>query len=85
VNVAVNGAVADKAPVPSVTVPSRNVTVPLGLPAPGGVTVTVAVNVTDCPKTDGLVPEATVVAVFALLTVWVIAALVLVLKLASPT
>jgi hypothetical protein len=52
-----------------VTVPSRKVTVPLGVPAPGATTETVAVNVTDCPKTDGFAPEATVVVVFALLTV----------------
>jgi hypothetical protein len=43
-------------------------TVPVGDPAPGAVTVTVAVNVTLWPKTDGLVEEATVVAVFALFT-----------------
>jgi hypothetical protein len=75
---------AERVPVPRVTVPSRNVTVPVGLPAPGATTATVAVKVTDWPKTDGFVPEATVVVVFALLTVWVIAVLVLVLKLALP-
>jgi hypothetical protein len=59
----------DSVPVPRVVVPSRNVTVPLGLPAPGAVTVTVAVKVTLCPKTDGLTDEATVVVVLALLTI----------------
>jgi len=84
VNVAVP---PDSVPVPSVVVPSRNVTVPVGVPVPGGTTATVAVKVTDCPKTGGLADEATVVVVLALaggLTVWVNAALVLVLKLVSP-
>ena len=48
-------------PVPRVVVPSLNVTVPVGVPAPGAVTVTVAVNVTDCPKTDGFTLEVTTV------------------------
>jgi hypothetical protein len=59
----------DSVPVPRVVVPSRNVTVPLGLLAPGAVTVTVAVKVTLCPKTDGLTDDATVVVVLALLTI----------------
>jgi hypothetical protein len=50
-------------------VPSRNVTVPEGLPAPGATTATVAVKVTLCPKTDGLADEARLVVVLALLTV----------------
>ena len=45
---------------PSVVVPSLNVTVPVGVPAPGALTVTVAVNVTDWPKTDGLADEVSV-------------------------
>jgi len=64
--------------------PSRKFTVPAGLPAPGGTTVTVAVNVTLDPATDGFEEEVTVVVVLALLTVWVSTALVLVLKFASP-
>ncbi len=48
--------------------PSRKLIVPVGDPAPGAVTVTVAVNVTDCPNTDGLVDDVSVVDVFALLT-----------------
>ena len=36
--------------------PSRNVTVPVGVP---DVDVTVAVNVTDWPKVDGLSDEVT--------------------------
>ena len=53
-------------PVPSVATPSLNVTVPVGVPVPGEFTVTVAVNVTDWPNTDGFVPEATLVVVSAL-------------------
>jgi hypothetical protein len=49
--------------------PSRKLTVPVGDPAPGAFTVTVAVNVTDCPNTDGLRDDVRVVAVLALLTV----------------
>ena len=59
----------DNVPVPSVVAPSRKVTVPDGLPAPGATTATVAVKVTLCPKVDGLSDEATVVVVLALLTV----------------
>ena len=46
-------------------------TVPVGVPAPGAVTVTAAVKVTDCPLTEGfrlLVTVAVVVAAFATLT-----------------
>lgn len=39
------------------------------IPAPAAL-ATVAVNVTDCPKIDGLTEEATVVEVGAGLTVW---------------
>jgi hypothetical protein len=73
-----------RVPVPSVVAPSLKVTMPLGVPAPGEVTLTVAVNVTDCPKTDGVPEEATVVVVAALLTVWVRAELALPVKLTSP-
>ena len=54
-------------PVPNVAVPSRNVTVPLGVPV--AVDVTVAVRVTAVPRTDGLFDEATEVAVVAALIV----------------
>jgi hypothetical protein len=60
---------AETAPVPSVVVPSRKVTVPDGVPAPGAVTVIVAVNVTLWPKTDGFCDDASVVVVLALPTV----------------
>src|SRR5439155_21134157 len=68
-------------------VPSMvKVTVPLGVPEPGETALTVAVNVTVWPETDGLAEETTVVALLALLTVWVngVAVLLLVLKLESP-
>jgi len=57
-----------RVPLPSVVDPSLNVTVPVGVPEPGAVAVTVAVSVTDCPKTDGLTDEMTAVEVLALLT-----------------
>ena len=58
--------------------PSLKVTVPEGVPEPGAKVVTVAVKVTDWPKQAGLSEEASVVAVLALLTVWVSAGEVLV-------
>ena len=67
--VQVNGAAAGNEQLPMFVAPSRKFTVPVGDPAPGAVTVTVAVNVTDCPNTDGLTDDANVVVVLALLTV----------------
>jgi hypothetical protein len=61
-----------------------NCTVPPGVPDPGAVALTVAVNVTDWPTTDGLADELTLVLVSALSTACVIAPDVLVLKLPSP-
>ena len=52
--------------------------------AAGALAVTVAVKVTDWPKTDGLTDEVSVVVVAAWLTVWVRAVEVLLVKLASP-
>src|ERR1041385_1721138 len=48
-------------PVPSVVVPSRNVTVPDGVPAPGATGATFAVNVTAWPGADGDGAAVTVV------------------------
>jgi hypothetical protein len=67
--------------VPNVVAESKNVTVPLGVPVPA---VTVAVKVTDWPNTDGLSELVTVVEVEPWLTVCVIAAEVLAVKLPSP-
>jgi hypothetical protein len=43
----------DKVPVPSVVVPSWNVTVPVGVPVAGSTAETVAVKVTDWPGSEG--------------------------------
>jgi hypothetical protein len=62
---------------------TRNWTVPVAVPAPGETAATIAVKVTDCPKTEGMV-EANVVVVLALFTTWLTGVLVLVRKLESP-
>jgi len=59
-------------------------TFPLGVPAPGAVTVTVAVNVTDCPTVEGLGLEPNAVDVLALFTVCASPLEVLTLKFPSP-
>jgi hypothetical protein len=64
--------------------PSLKVTVPVGVPLPGEAALTVAVNVTDCPKTVGLVELLSAVVLLSWLTVCVSADDVLVLKLPSP-
>ena len=69
--------------VPMSAPPSLKMTVPVGVPAPGDTALTVAVNVTDTPKVDGLSDELTVVALLAGLTVCVRPDEVLLLKLAS--
>jgi hypothetical protein len=56
-------AVAFKVPVPIAVVPSRKVTVPLGVP--GEVLVTVAVNVMSWPVVAGLADDVTTVVVAA--------------------
>jgi hypothetical protein len=61
-----------------------NVTVPDGVPALGDTAATVAVNVTGCPKTDGVADDATLVVVLAWLTVCVTVGDVLVVKFVSP-
>ena len=61
-----------------------NCTVPVRVPAPGATGLTVAVNVTDWPDTDGLADEVSVVVVSDWFTVWLKAEDVLVLKLPSP-
>src|SRR6266853_1990149 len=62
----------------------ENCTVPVRVPAPGETAFTVAVKVTDWPKTEGWAEEATVVVELAWPTLWVRTPEVLVLKLASP-
>ena len=63
--------------------PSRKVTLPAGVPAPGLLAVTVAVKVTDFPNTDGLAEELADVVV-PYFTVCVSLEEVLPLKFASP-
>jgi hypothetical protein len=71
-------------PQPEIDVPpTLKFTVPVGVPDPLPVTVTLAVSVTDWPNTDGFVPEATVVDVLAWPTVCA-SVPVLVLKFVSP-
>lgn len=48
--------------------PSRKVTVPVGVPAPGATAATTAVKVTDWPTALGLTEDVTEVVVLALLT-----------------
>ena len=60
-----------------------NCTVPERVPAPGNTALTVAVNVTAWPNTDGLTDDATVVVVLAWFTVCVNVDEVLPLKLLS--
>ena len=50
--------------------PSVNVTVPVGVPLAGEMTLTVAENVTVCPQTAGFADAVTAVALEATLTTW---------------
>jgi hypothetical protein len=63
--------------------PSMKVTVPVGVPEPGALAVTVAVKVTDWPKTEGLGEALTAVLLPSLLTVSLVLP-ELVAKLLSP-
>ena len=72
---------ASSVALPRVVAPSWKVTVPVGVPTPA---LTVAVKVTACPYVEGLAPLLSAVEVTAGLTVWVKAALLLALSLASP-
>ena len=73
-------------PVPIEVAPSLKVTLsPVGIvPVPGELTVTVAVNVTDWPNTDGFSDEVRAVLVLAWFTTCDTAPEVLVAKLVSP-
>ena len=57
-------------PVPKGVPPSSKVTVPPGVPAAALTALTVAVKVTDCPNTEGLVADVTVVVVPTGSTTW---------------
>jgi hypothetical protein len=52
----------------STLIPSLNVIVPVGVPAPGAIALTADVNVTVRPCTEEIVLEANVVTVLARLT-----------------
>src|SRR6266568_5158784 len=67
-----------RVPVPRVLEPSLKVTVPVGVPAPLVLAFTVAVKVTGCPDTDGLIDETTPVVVPGSVVVVVGAAVVVV-------
>ena len=67
--------------VPSVVVPSLNVTLPVAVPVPGLVTETAAVKVTDWPATEGLGEAVNAVVVDAAFTVSVTADELLAAKL----
>lgn len=68
--------------VPMVVVPSRNVTVPVAVPA--ALQLSVAVNVTDWPSLDGFREELTAVVVLAVCTTWLNPDEALPLKSALP-
>ena len=55
-----------KVPTPSRLVPLKNETVPVAIPDPGNLTPTVAVRVTDWPKTG----EPTELVTLVLVVVW---------------
>jgi len=69
---------------PSESEPSKNSTVPAAVPAPGETAATVAVKVTDCPKSEGFTEDINAVVVLALFTTWLTTELVLVTKLELP-
>jgi len=73
-----------RVPVPMMLEPFLKVTDPVAVPVLGETGLIVTVNVVDSPKTEGFVEDVNVVVVFALLTTWLTAELVLVTKLASP-
>ncbi len=64
--------------------PSLKVTVPVGVPTPGETALTVAVKVTNWPKTEGLAEDETAVLLLALFTTWLNVEEVLVVKFPSP-
>jgi hypothetical protein len=80
---AVTGNVADPAEsvtAPRTVVPSLKVTVPVTVPDPGATGLTVAVNVTDWPNSEGFTDEVSAVVVDAAFTVCVTAVEVLAAK-----
>ena len=70
--------------VPSTLEPSSKVTLPVGVPLPGASAATLAVKVTDWPKTEGFGDDKTEATVASLATVWVRTDDELLVKLPSP-
>ena len=70
--------------VPRDVAPSKNSTKPAGVPVPGAVAVTFAVNVIDWPNLDGFTDDDSAVLVSDFCTACVNALDVLVLKFPSP-
>jgi len=56
---------ADRLPFPKRVVPSKKLTVPVAVPAPGETAATVAVKVTVWPKAEGLAEDFNAVVVLA--------------------
>jgi hypothetical protein len=56
-----------RATVPREVEPSKNSTVPVAVPTPGETALTLAVKVTDSPKTVGFVEDVNAEVVFALM------------------
>ena len=56
---------AVRVPVPKRVVPSKKLTVPVAVPAPGETAATVAVKVTVWPKAEGLAEDVNAVVVLA--------------------
>lgn len=71
-------------PVPNEVGPSKNVTVPVGVPAPGAVTDTIAVSVNGWPAVDGFGDGTTATVVAAMFTTWDTGLDVLLTKFVSP-
>ena len=69
---------------PMLVEPFLKVTVPVGIPLPGELAATVAVNVTGWPKAEGLAEELKVVVEASAFTVWPRVVEALPLKLVSP-
>jgi hypothetical protein len=71
-------------PAPRVVVPSRKVTVPVGVPVAGATAATVAVKVTDWPSEDGFKLEESPTVALPCPTTWVRAFEVAAVKLVFP-
>ena len=74
----------ERVAVPMVVPPSWNVTVPVGVPVPGGTTLTVAFNVTVWPEVEGFGVVVSTVVVATAFTVCVTAVELLAAKLVLP-